>query len=194
MANTLSVSAGSLTDSSTVDANGELPSSFVAIDFETADESPDSACAIGLVWVENGRIVRRERRLICPPRNHFVFTHIHGLTWDHVKNAQSFAEVWASLADRVAQAPVLVAHNAKFDRRVLETCCALAGIAAPTQPWLCTVALSRATWRFASAKLSVVCEGLGIDLDHHEPLSDATACARLVLTAQQTRAFLANAA
>lgn len=177
-----------------MDVNGELPSSFVAIDFETADEQPDSACAIGLVWVENGRIVRRERRLIRPPRNHFVFTHIHGLTWDDVKNAQSFAEVWSSLAERVAQAPVLVAHNAKFDRRVLETCCELAGIAAPTQPWLCTVALTRATWRFASAKLSVVCEALGIELNHHEPLSDATACAELLLIARQTRACLSYAA
>ena len=171
-----------------------LPTTFTAIDFETADEQPDSACAVGLVWVENGRIVRRERRLICPPRNHFVFTHIHGLTWQDVCNAPTFGEVWQSLAPLVAKADVLVAHNAKFDRRVLETCCEKAGIAPPTQQWICTVELVRKIWRFASAKLSVVCEGLGIELNHHEPLSDATACASIVLIARQQAAYFKLAA
>jgi DNA polymerase-3 subunit epsilon len=32
---------------------------FVAIDFETADRGLDSACSVGLVRVEGGRIVER---------------------------------------------------------------------------------------------------------------------------------------
>ena len=35
---------------------------FVAIDFETADAKRDSACAVGLVRVESGRVVYRESR------------------------------------------------------------------------------------------------------------------------------------
>lgn len=40
--------------------------SFVAIDFETANPSRGSACAIGLVKVEKGKIVAKEVRLIDP--------------------------------------------------------------------------------------------------------------------------------
>ena len=44
----------------------ELPP-FVALDFETADHGSDSACQVGLVRVEDARVVRRESRLIRPP-------------------------------------------------------------------------------------------------------------------------------
>ena len=49
---------------------------FVAIDFETANHSRDSACSIGIAIAEGGRIVALERRLIRPPTNEFFFTHI----------------------------------------------------------------------------------------------------------------------
>src|SRR5205085_9653487 len=50
-----------------------LAAPFVAIDFETADHGRDSACAVALVRVERGRIVRRETRRIRPPRSRFFF-------------------------------------------------------------------------------------------------------------------------
>jgi len=37
---------------------------FAAIDFETANTSPDSACAVGLAVVKGHRIVHREQHLI----------------------------------------------------------------------------------------------------------------------------------
>jgi DNA polymerase III epsilon subunit-like protein len=33
---------------------------LVAIDFETADRSPDSACAIGIVSIEKGKIAKKD--------------------------------------------------------------------------------------------------------------------------------------
>ena len=39
---------------------------FVALDFETADNGRDSACAIGLVRVSGGEIVKRTYYLIKP--------------------------------------------------------------------------------------------------------------------------------
>ena len=50
---------------------------FVALDFETADHGADSACAIGIVRVENLRIVAKEAILIRPPRSRVMFTHVH---------------------------------------------------------------------------------------------------------------------
>ena len=32
----------------------------LALDFETANERRDSACAVGLAWIAGGRVVRRE--------------------------------------------------------------------------------------------------------------------------------------
>src|SRR3712207_5454438 len=92
---------------------------LVAIDFETADPGPDSACALGLVAVEGGRVGAVRYRLIRPPRRRFRFTWLHGIAWEHVADEPGFGAVWAELAPLVAGADYLVAHNAAFDRRVL---------------------------------------------------------------------------
>lgn len=156
---------------------------FVAIDFETADHDPDSACAVGLVRVEDHRIVCREVVLIRPPRPRILFTHVHGITWDRVAAAPSFAEVWPRLASLLDGADFLAAHNAPFDRRVLAACCAAAGLPAPAQPFVCTVQLARRHWNLRPATLPAVCRRLGIGLVHHDPGSDAEACARIVIAA-----------
>ncbi|MSQ12646.1 MAG: exonuclease [Dehalococcoidia bacterium] len=156
---------------------------FVAIDFETADRWPDSACAVGLVRVEGGRIVRREARLIRPPRSHVDFSAIHGITWADVARKPVFAEVWSELADLLEGTAFLAAHNAAFDRGVLAACCATAGLEPPALPFVCTVQLARRTWSIYPTKLPNVCERLGIVLHHHNPLSDAEACAQIVMRA-----------
>ena len=46
---------------------GDTMSSFVAIDFETANHERDSACAVGLVTGYDGRIERVRSFLIRPP-------------------------------------------------------------------------------------------------------------------------------
>lgn len=97
---------------------------FVAIDFETADHEPDSACSVALVRVEGGRIVGREHRLIRPPRRTFHFTYLHGIDWCHVKDAPLFDALWPEVAGILEGAEFLAAHHAVFDERVLRTCCA----------------------------------------------------------------------
>ena len=57
-------------------------SPFVAIDFETADYQQDSACAVALVRVEGSQIVQRHHFLIRPPRQRFIFSYLHGITWE----------------------------------------------------------------------------------------------------------------
>ena len=157
---------------------------FLAIDFETADYGADSACAVGLVLSRGGRIVRRAVRLIRPPRRAFRFTYIHGITWADVREAPSFAELWPELAPMTEGIDFLAAHNARFDRAVLRACCAAAGLAPPATPFVCTVALARATWGLRPANLPSVCRHLRIPLRHHDPASDALACARIVLAAE----------
>jgi DNA polymerase III subunit epsilon len=158
---------------------------FVAIDFETADFRPDSACAVALVRVEGNTIVAKTHALIRPPRSRFHFTYIHGITWERVKSAPTFAEIWPQMAQYLAGADYFVAHNAAFDRGVLQACCESAGLLMPGLPFRCTVRLARQTWKLPSNKLNLVCQHLNIPLQHHNALSDAEACARIVLAAQQ---------
>jgi len=157
---------------------------FVAIDFETADHGRDSACAVGLVRVDGGRITHREQRLIRPPRRDFVFSHIHGIEWRHVAREKLFVEVWLSVRPILKGAEFLAAHNASFDRGVLHACCSAAGLTPPELPFECTVKLARQTWNLFPTKLPDVCRHLKLKLDHHDALSDAEACARIVLAAR----------
>lgn len=159
------------------------PERFVALDFETASCDSDSACALGVVVVDDFRITRRRRWLMRPPHRYFEFTEIHGITWSMVANEPTFAELWPEIRNEIEGAQFLAAHNASFDRDVLDACCRRAGLRAPRLPYLCTVQLARRAWHLYPTKLPNVCEFLGIELDHHEALSDAEACARIVLAA-----------
>jgi DNA polymerase III subunit epsilon len=166
---------------------------FVALDFETADHGPDSACAVGLVRVERLKVVARAILHIRPPRPRVLFTHVHGITWPMVQAAPPFADAWPLLAPLLVGASVVAAHNAAFDRRVLVACCERAGLPAPALPFLCTVQVARRTWRQKPNNLPSVCRRLGIELTHHDALSDAEACARIVIAALGTNAELTEA-
>lgn len=158
---------------------------IVAIDFETADYGADSACALGIVAIKDGQITHATSRLIRPPRKQFIFTYIHGITWNDVKEEAGFGDVWNDFYDYWADADYLVAHNAPFDRKVLFTCCEKAGLGKPEAPFLCTVRIARTHWKFRPANLAYVSEQLGIALKHHDAASDALACAAIT-----TRALL----
>lgn len=160
---------------------------FTAIDFETADNGRDSACAVGLARVENGEIVRTAYRLIRPPRRDIIFTYIHDIAWEDVEYEPPFAGVWPELAPFFLGIDFMAAHNAPFDRGVLNACCAASGLAAPQQPFVCTVQLSRKELGLKPATLAHVCHHLSIPLKHHNALSDAEACAKIMITVEQVR-------
>ena len=159
--------------------------SFVAIDFETADAAADSACAVGLVTVAGGRIVERQHYLIRPPRSLFTFSFIHGIKWADVADKPTFGELWPQIKKTLDEADFLAAHNASFDRRVLEACCKTAAVSPGARRFICTVQLARRTWDIHPTRLDNVCDFLGIELKHHEALSDAEACAQIVLAAER---------
>ena len=159
--------------------------SFVAIDFETADNGRDSACAVALVKAVDDQIVERAAFLIRPPRQRFLFTSIHGITWQQVARERTFGELWPEISAMLKGADFLAAHNAPFDKGVLNACCRAAGVVAPDLPFTCTVRLARATWQLYPTKLPDVCRYLKIPLNHHDALSDAEACARIVLSARR---------
>ncbi len=155
--------------------------SFLAIDFETANYYRDSACAVGLVLVQNNKIISKESFLIKPPSNWFVFTDLHGITWNDVKDKPTFKELWPTIKKYFRGIDFITAHNASFDRSVLNKCCDRYGLKPPAKPFLCTMQISRSFWGFEYYGLSDVCDYLKIPLNHHEALSDAVACAKIMI-------------
>lgn len=157
---------------------------FAAIDFETANPRPESACAVGVVVCENGIIIDRIKHLIRPPHREFRFTRVHGLTWIDVADAPDFATVWLNLSETLSGVDFIVAHNANFDRSVLQSCCHTYGLQPPDASWICSVRTARSVWSVSNADLASMARFLCVPLDHHEPLSDATACAEIMLAAE----------
>lgn len=155
--------------------------SQVAIDFETANNSPTSACAIGMTKIINGRITDTYYTLIRPPSEKFLYTDIHNITWNMVKNAPTYLEIWPKMAEFLEDAALIIAHNASFDRNVLRACCGLYSIPIPKIPYACTVKGSRKAFGLHRNRLNILCEHLGITLEHHNAGSDASAAAQIYI-------------
>lgn len=148
---------------------------FTAIDFETAQGPRWSICQVGLVRVEQGNVREEVSLLVRPPDNFYWerFTEIHGIGWEDTAYSPNFAQVWPQLAPFIVGQTV-VAHNAAFDCACLSQTLAYYGLPEPAYERRCTYQLYR-------KGLKALCLERGIDLQHHEALSDARACARLYL-------------
>lgn len=156
---------------------------WTAIDFETANASRNSACAIGVAVVEAGRIVRTASWLIRPPTLDFnpFNVSIHGITAGDVKKSPTFGELWRDLEPALAGKPV-VAHNTSFDISVLRHSLDAYGIPYPQLDYYCTCSLCRAVWPGRIAyRLDVMADLLGIRFRHHNAEEDAAACAQIAL-------------
>lgn len=79
---------------------------FVALDFETANRSPSSACAVGAVRVRDGVVVDDFHTLIRPPEEHGEFepvnARIHGVRARDVEDAPLWPEVYPELRAFIA--------------------------------------------------------------------------------------------
>lgn len=159
---------------------------FCAIDFETACYQRASACAVGLVKVRKGMLVDQFYTLIRPPYGMEIipgFTAIHGIRMRDVTHSPTFEEAWPQMQSFIG-IDHLVAHNSSFDRSVLKYCLAHYQIEAPLPPFACTVRCARRTWpSLGNHKLDTVSRHLGIELQHHDALSDSLACAKIYLAA-----------
>ncbi|MCS6916451.1 MAG: 3'-5' exonuclease [Chitinophagales bacterium] len=155
---------------------------FIAIDFETANETSISACEIGVAVVRNFRITESRGWLIRPPELRFdpYNTQLHGIAAEHVRLEPNFRELWNELQFYL-QGEMLVAHNASFDLQVLRSLLRYYRIAFEPVHYICSLQLARKAWgqRTRSFSLDALSRFLGISLQHHRAQSDAEACARI---------------
>nr|WP_288835506.1 3'-5' exonuclease [uncultured Flavobacterium sp.] len=156
---------------------------FTAIDFETATSF--HPCSVGIVTVENGIIVDEFVTLIQPPNNLYnpYTIQVHGIYPSDTVRAKNFLQVFPEIQKRL-QNRVVVAHNESFDRNVLLKSMDYYGLDYGNlniaSRWECTVKIYKAKG-IKPTKLSDCCREMKIQLNHHEALSDARACAQLYL-------------
>ncbi|WP_454111965.1 exonuclease domain-containing protein [Microbacterium aurum] len=158
---------------------------FVALDFETANRAPSSACAVGGVRVRDGKVVEEFHSLIRPPEDHDEFepgnVRVHGIRSSDVTRAPRWPELYPQLRDFIGD-DVVVGHNAAFDTSVLLNTCGAYDIDWPVLNVVCTLRLARAALRLPSYSLPWVAEHLDVPaFDHHGPLADARASALVLL-------------
>jgi DNA polymerase-3 subunit epsilon len=158
---------------------------ILAIDFETANYDGHSACQLGVVLIKDWAVVGAQAWLIRPPSQQFTFTDLHGIDWAKVKDQPDWGQLWPQLLPYFHGADYLAAHNAPFDRGVLQKTCAYYGLSHPPQAFIDTVGVARKVWNIYPTKLNLVAQHLGIPLQHHEALSDANACAQILVQASQ---------
>ena len=158
---------------------------FTAIDFETATGHPESACAVGIVTVENGVITEEYYTLIQPPNNEYWYRNImcHGIRPAQTIDGKTFDTVFPEIHKRLFGRKI-VAHNEAFDRNVLAKTMKYYGLYYDeleiADRWECTCKIYRAKG-YKPANLKHCSDRNNIELNHHEALSDARACAKLYL-------------
>ena len=157
---------------------------FIALDTETNGLARERCelTEVGAVLVGGGELHDRWSSLVGvgEPLGRGI-QRFTGITQQMVDEAPPPEAVLPQLA-KLLQGRVLVAHNARFDTRVLKQAFARAALDWPDPPVLCTVALAR---RFAPLQrrrgLASLADALGIEVgETHRALPDAETCARVL--------------
>ena len=163
---------------------------FTAIDFETANGSRASACALGMVKVRDGQIVAKGHWFL-RPTDGGGFTQrnieVHGITAAMVAGAPTWAQAYGEI-DEFLGDDVILAHNAAFDVDVFRKTSAGAGVAERPLRYGCTVQLAQTLLDLDNHKLPTVNAALGFpDFQHHDGLADAAACADITVALAHQR-------
>ncbi len=151
---------------------------YTVFDVETPNAKNDSICSIGIVRVEEGRVVSSKHYYVDPEDRFDSFNvQLHGISKSKVSGKPKFPELWNDISSYFIDG-VVIAHNASFDLRVLSKCFANYSIQVPDFFSVCTLKLSRRWVRELSHhKLNDMCGYFHVNLlHHHNALDDALAC------------------
>jgi len=159
---------------------------FIAIDFEIANRNYNSACSLGMVFVQDNKIVDQKYFLIKPPTDEMdpSMSDIHRLTRNELNNAPTFDKVWNEISHFFHKDNYIIAHNARFDMNVLKNCLITYNFKIPNFNYICNIPISTRACRGEGIPKSLEARAnrFGIIMEqHHNALSDAKAVADIVL-------------
>ena len=166
-----------------------MPLDFTAIDFETANGSPASPCAVGLIRVRDSKPIETLELLFRPPVPHDWFSEgnirVHGITPAMVQDAPAYSAVIGEMLEFIDE-DLLVAHNASFDIGVLVASARAVNQELPKLRYGCSLKIARKTYNLESYRLNEVAYAVGHEeFKHHNALADSDACARIVIHAAE---------
>jgi len=162
---------------------------FLSIDFETANDSLLSACAIGVSHFENMESTNTCHSFIKPPIFHKKLKvenyNIHKIDYSEYSKSNNFYKVWLQLAEQFSimenDANHFVCFNAIFDLSVLMNLTKKYNI--PMNfVFYDPMEIAKHIWpERESYSLKNLTKDFEIELNHHNPLSDAIAAGKLVI-------------
>lgn len=156
---------------------------FMVIDVETACSRTSSICQVGVVGFTDGRVTFEYETLIDPCDEFHPFNiSVHGINRHHVRGKPKFKDLHATLSHQL-NGRITVAHST-FDRGALSAACSLHQKIMIDTRWLDSVTVARRAWpELSSHRLNVLASHLGIELQHHDALSDARAAGMVIVKA-----------
>jgi DNA polymerase-3 subunit epsilon len=161
----------------------------VAVDFETANRRRSSACALGVVLVEDSQIIDSKEWLFRPYGSKVDrrYSRIHGIDTGTLADCPQLPDLWSGIRPYF-EGKHVIAHYAAFDVSVLRRSLAAFGISCPSFEYTCTWLVAKRTWpAFRTFGLAHLAKRLGIDVNHHNALSDALASLAILQAACRVR-------
>ncbi len=159
---------------------------ITSIDFETANYSRVSICAVGMAVFVDGDLTESPYWLVRPPKGHGwfldAFIECHGLTHLDVLKAPEFPAIAPEFLARLARSDLVIAHKAAFDIGHLRGTLEYFGLRCPAFDYLCTCNLARRIWPdLPNHQLQTVAAHIGHEFHHHHAQADAEAAGRVLL-------------
>ena len=154
---------------------------FIAIDFETANKNRISACAVGLVFIKDFKIVFSKKHFIKPPTGEefsSFHSNIHRIYKEDVEHSFTFEDLWEHEFSKYFNDNLIVFHNASMDLSILKNLFEHFSISNFDIDYIDTMQLAEKSGN--PRKLTELAEKFGIEIEnHHDPIADAKACAMI---------------
>lgn len=155
---------------------------WAAIDCEIANPKHDSLCSLGLVVYDGFKMISQHSWLINPMAEfHANCIRVHGITADQVKDMPILGSLWLDINSVLEPVKYLVAHNASFDFSVLTKSAMKYQLNTIDKPFICTLSIANRLMPDRSNKLKNLADLFGIKLNHHNAISDASACGQVLI-------------
>jgi DNA polymerase-3 subunit epsilon len=157
--------------------------SFVTIDFETANGSLASICQVGVAVYNDGQESETFSTLVNPEEPFWGMNiAVHGIEPEHVRSAPKFPEIYEQLRNQLAGRYVI--SHGWFDRGCMSQVLNKYDLPDFDKQWLdATRIVRRALPQFAKKGygLQNVAAHYGLTTNAHDALNDAQTCGTIVL-------------
>lgn len=153
------------------------------IDFETANQNNYSACSVGIALIKDLEIVDTYYTLIRPPHDIYSISNInvHNLTAKETLDSDEFPTAWNMINTFINDSIYVASHNTQFDMSVLIEACRYYKIPIPYFNVIDSMFYYANGSYNGTRSLSDKASELGIELNHHNALSDALASAQIII-------------